>query len=399
MTQRIPHCAHWGAFTLLVDDGKIVGVEPFELDPAPSPIIHAVKDWMDPSHRIGSPMVREGWLKDRENSDRRGRGRERFVPVSWDEAARLVAGEIDRVRQQHGNDSIFAGSYGWTSAGRFHHAQSQVKRLLNLVGGYTGHRDTYSYGAGAVIARHVMGNDADYLGLGTSLDAVATHAEVVMIFGGLTPRTAQSEAGGVARHNLETHLRKLAERKARVVLVSPRRDDTPEWLNADWWPIIPGTDAALLIGIAGEVYAQGRHDADFLARCCSGADEFLAYLGGESDGIVKNADWAASITGIDAARIRQLVPDLCSRRSFITQSWSLQRAVHGEQPWWAGVGPAWGWRRCSARSACPVAAWPSATALRRAPASPSRSAPRRRCRKGRSRTRASFRWPASPTCC
>src|SRR5690606_14533838 len=103
-------------------------------------------------------------------------------------------------------------------------------------------------------------------------------------------------------------------------------------------PIIPGTDAALLIGIAGEVFAQGRHDADFLARCCSGADEFLAYLGGESDGIVKNADWAASITGIDAARIRQLVPDLCSRRSFITQSWSLQRAVHGEQPWWGGVG-------------------------------------------------------------
>ena len=249
-----------------------------------------------------------------------------------------MASEIDRVRQQHGNDSIFAGSYGWTSAGRFHHAQSQVKRLLNLVGGYTGHRDTYSYGAGAVIARHVMGNDADYLGLGTSLDAVATHAEVVMIFGGLTPRTAQSEAGGVARHNLETHLRKLAERKARVVLVSPRRDDTPEWLNADWWPIIPGTDAALLIGIAGEVYAQGRHDADFLARCCSGADEFLAYLGGKPDGIVKNADWASTITGIDAARIRQLVPDLCSRRSFITQSWSLQRAVHGEQPWWAGVG-------------------------------------------------------------
>jgi len=338
MIQRIPHCAHWGAFTILVDGGKIVGIEPFDEDPSPSPIIQSVKDWMDPSRRIAGPMVREGWLSKREGSDRSGRGRERFVPVGWDEAARLVAGEIDRVRRLHGNDAIFAGSYGWTSAGRFHHAQSQIKRLLNLVGGYTGHKDTYSYGAGAVIARHVLGSDADYLGLGTSLEAVSNHAEVVLAFGGLTPRTAQNEAGGIARHNLETHLQRLARRKARVVLVSPRRDDTPEWLNAEWWPIVPGTDAALLLGLAGEVVARGLHDTDFLSRCCSGSDDFLAYLDGRSDGVVKKADWAASITGLDADRIRQLVPELGRRRSFISQSWSLQRAVHGEQPWWAAVG-------------------------------------------------------------
>lgn len=338
MIQRIPHCAHWGAFTILVEAGRIVGIEPFELDPAPSPIIQSVKDWMDPARRIAGPMVREGWLQNRERSDRTGRGRERFVPVSWETAARLVAGEIDRVRTLHGNDSIFAGSYGWTSAGRFHHAQSQIRRLLNLVGGYTGHRDTYSYGAGAVIVRHVLGSDADYLGQGTSLEAVSEHAEVVLIFGGLTPRTAQIEAGGIARHNLETRLRRLAARKAKVVLVSPRRDDTPEWLNAQWWPIVPGTDAALLLGLAGEVVARGLHDTDFLARCCSGSDEFLAYLRGRSDGIVKNAEWAASITGLDAGQIRELVPELRQRRSFITQSWSLQRAVHGEQPWWAAVG-------------------------------------------------------------
>lgn len=338
MIRRVAHCAHWGAFTILVDDeDHIVGVEPFEHDPAPSPQIDAVKDWMDPGRRIDQPMVREGWLRRRGASDRSGRGREAFIPVSWDEATGLVADEINRVRQAHGNDSIFAGSYGWTSAGRFHHAQSQVKRLLNLVGGFTGHRDTYSYGAGAVIARHVMGSDADYQGQGVSLDSVSQHCERLLIFGALSPRTAQIEAGGIGRHLLETHLRRLADRGVPVVLVSPCSDDAPAWLNAEWWPIVPGTDAALLLGMAGELLAQGQHDADFLARCCSGSDPLLAYLRGDSDGVPKNAAWAAEITGLDATRIRALVAQLPGRRSFIAMSWSLQRAVHGEQPWWAAI--------------------------------------------------------------
>jgi len=45
--------------------------------------------------------------------------------VSWDEALDLVAGELGRVKRDFGNQAIFGGSYGWASAGRFHHAQSQ----------------------------------------------------------------------------------------------------------------------------------------------------------------------------------------------------------------------------------------------------------------------------------
>jgi biotin/methionine sulfoxide reductase len=32
--------------------------------------------------------------------------------------------------------AIFGGSYGWGSAGRFHHPQSQLHRFLNCIGGY-----------------------------------------------------------------------------------------------------------------------------------------------------------------------------------------------------------------------------------------------------------------------
>jgi len=33
--QRFPHCSHWGAYTILVEDGRIAGIEPFEHDPSP----------------------------------------------------------------------------------------------------------------------------------------------------------------------------------------------------------------------------------------------------------------------------------------------------------------------------------------------------------------------------
>src|SRR6218665_435551 len=48
--RRVSHCSHWGAYTLLVKDGRIQGVEAFVDDPAPSPIIHSVATWADSAH-------------------------------------------------------------------------------------------------------------------------------------------------------------------------------------------------------------------------------------------------------------------------------------------------------------------------------------------------------------
>ena len=38
----------------------------------------------------------------------KGRGREPFVPVSWERALDLVAGELARVKRDHGHDAIMA---------------------------------------------------------------------------------------------------------------------------------------------------------------------------------------------------------------------------------------------------------------------------------------------------
>ena len=172
-------------------------------------------------------------------------------------------------------------------------------------------------------------------------------------------------------HTLEQQLRQMVARGVKFILVSPLRDDLPDWVPAEWWPIRPNTDAALMLGLAGEIVAAGWHDKDFMARCCSGSDELLGYLGGAQDGVAKNAAWAQQVSSIDAEWTRKLAQRLVETRSMLTVSWSLQRADHGEQPFWAAL-----------------------ALVRR-----SRSPARLSCRRASTPTRISSRWPASPTCC
>ncbi|MCR9001714.1 MULTISPECIES: molybdopterin-dependent oxidoreductase [Enterobacterales] len=332
--RRVSHCSHWGAYTILVEGGRIIGVEPSKDDPNPSPIIHSIKEWAKTDRRVLTPMVRKGWL---ENKNKETRGQEEFVPISWNEAIRLVAGEIQRVKSEFGNEAIFAGSYGWASSGRFHHSSTMLKRMLNLVGGYTGHVDTYSYAAGPVILRHVLGDTDALVGKGTTFDTVAEHSQTLLAFGSLSPRTAQNEAGGSARHSFETSLREITAAGVKIIHISPLRDDIPASAGADWWPVRPNTDTALLLALSCEVVKLGRHDAAFLRTHCSGSEEFLAYLSGDKDGVEKNAAWAAEITELNADWILKLADRISTTRTMIAMSWSLQRAHHGEQPYWAAI--------------------------------------------------------------
>ena len=90
-------------------------------------------------------MFRKSWLEEGPGSKNNLRGIDPFIKVSWEKAEKLIANELNRVRKKFGNSSIYGGSYGWASAGRFHHAQSQLHRFLNCIGGYTRSKFTYSF--------------------------------------------------------------------------------------------------------------------------------------------------------------------------------------------------------------------------------------------------------------
>ena len=104
-------------------------------------------------------MVRAGWLDRGPGPDGR-RGAEPFVPVSWPTAIDLLSRELRRVYDAHGGEAVYGGSYGWASAGRFHHAQSQLHRFLNCLGGFVRGEHSYSNGALTVIMPHVRGRHA-----------------------------------------------------------------------------------------------------------------------------------------------------------------------------------------------------------------------------------------------
>ena len=332
MTEIKPHAAHWGSFDAVVRDRRVVGVQPFARDPFPGSLIEAVPDIVHAPCRIDRPHIRKGWLEGR----RRGalRGGDAFVPVSWDRAVRLVADEVRRVRAEHGPTSIFGGSYGWSSAGRFHHARSQLQRFLGLGGGYTGQVNAYSYAAAQALLPHVLGTNEVLLGRTTDWAAIIRHAKVMLCLGGLPLRNGLVTSGGAGEHANEINLRRAAEAGLRFIQVSPNRADVPDWCKAEWIPIRPGTDTALLLAMAHVVVTDGTQDDAFLATHCTGWDRLRAYITGESDGVAKTPAWAAPITGIPAERIVALAREIAATPAMLTATWSLQRADYGEQPYW-----------------------------------------------------------------
>ena len=124
------HASHWGAFEAEVSGGAVVAVRPYAADTDPSPLLGNIVGSLRHRSRIPQPMIRAGWLDRGPGRDGR-RGAEPFVPVSWPTAIDLLSRELRRVYDSHGGEAVYGGSYGWASAGRVHHAQSQLHRFLN----------------------------------------------------------------------------------------------------------------------------------------------------------------------------------------------------------------------------------------------------------------------------
>lgn len=317
-------------------DGRLE-VRPFAKDPDPNPLIDNFPDALRHRARIARPMVRRGWLERGPGPDPR-RGRDEFVELPWDEALDLLGRELLRVRDDFGPGSLFGGSYGWASAGRFHHAQSQIHRFLNVaMGGYVSSRNTYSAGASEVIVPHVIGDFDGLTKRNVTWDQIEAHTDIIVAFGGMALKNSRVAGGGVSRHIERGAMQRARARGCEFVLVGPLRSDLPEEAEAEWVSCVPGTDTAMMMALVHTLVVEGLHDRAFLDRYTVGWPQFEAYLLGHTDGQPKDADWAASITGVAPGLIRALARRLHGRRALVVVSLSLQRAEHGEQPVWMGA--------------------------------------------------------------
>ena len=335
MTTAVHHLAHWGAFDVDVDGAELAAVRPHPADADPSPLL-ANLDAARHRSRVAAPAVRRGWWEDGPGPDRR-RGDDDWLEVGWDQALDRLAAELARVRAEHGPQAVYAGSYGWASAGRFHHAQSQLRRFFNLFGGATTSVGTYSTGAAEVLLPHVFGTAEGVWRGATAWPVVAAETDLLVAFGGLPEKNSRVSPGGVVEHRVAGHLRKGVARGMRIVSFTPIRDDVAAGLGASWVPLRPGTDVAVMLGLAHVLLAEGLADLDFCSRYCHGVERWADYVLGRRDGPARTPEWAEEVSEVPAATIVELAREMASGRTMVTSSWSLQRAQRGEQPLWASV--------------------------------------------------------------
>ncbi len=336
----IESSSHWGTYVAHVSPaGELLEVSPHADDPDAAPAIANVADAQRARSRVTAPSVRRRWLEHGPGPDpRRGDPDDEYVELDWDTVLDLVAGELDRVRGDHGNAAIFGGSYGWASAGRFHHAQSQIHRFLNRIGGYTGSVNDYSRGASLVLLPHLIGPRTmmELRVKPVAWPEVARHTDLLVSFGGLRRSNAWVVPGGHDRHT-GSELMRRAGASTRVVSLSPAADDAFTDLEAEWIGLMPGTDTAVILALIHVLVSDGLADDAFLERYAVGAEAVRAYVRGDADGSPKSPEWAESISQVPAARIRALAHEMAQGRTLVNVAYAVQRGEHGEQPVFAAL--------------------------------------------------------------
>jgi anaerobic selenocysteine-containing dehydrogenase len=191
--------------------------------------------------RLLYPMKRVG---------RKGEGR--FVRVGWDEALDAVAARLKAVALSDPQAILpysYAGTMGYVQgegmAARFFHrlGAALLDRTICSMAGFTGLK--YTYGAG-------MGFDVDYAG----------EADLILIWG------ANPIVTGIHYWRKAQAARR---RGARLICIDPHRSLTAEKCDQHI-AILPGTDAALALGLMHVLMTEDLLDHDYIARHTLGFD-------------------------------------------------------------------------------------------------------------------------------
>ncbi|MCR9085707.1 MAG: molybdopterin-dependent oxidoreductase [Rhodobacteraceae bacterium] len=335
----VPHAGQTGAFWAMLEDGKFTKAIPrTEFDPRPTEMVTrgAVSRTYSPT-RILYPYVRKSYLEGLQGGEdkRHLRGRDEFVRVDWDTALGLTAKAILDTIDEHGNEAIFSSSYGAWAHGGVLTPNVLQGRFFNLIGGMAVTVGDYSGGAAQVVMPHVVG-DMEVYSRQTSWWQVLQNTQNFVLVG-VDPHKNGRAEGGTADHSMYPRWEAIREAGVKFISINPQRTTTDDWLDAEWVKIVPNTDTALFLAMAQNLVAKRSYDEAFLKSHTVGWERFIDYLEGREDGIPKTPEWAARITGISANKIRQL-SDMCNNeRTQLAGSWAIQRAHHGEMPYWAMV--------------------------------------------------------------
>ncbi|GAA8177041.1 molybdopterin guanine dinucleotide-containing S/N-oxide reductase [Helicobacter pylori] len=328
--ESIPHATHFGPFIAKVQNGVIKDIVPQKSDYNPTMMLKAVVDRVYSDSRVKYPCVRKSFLENKKNH-KELRGREEFVRVSWDVALDLAAKKLKEIPKEN----IYNASYGgWGHAGSLHRCHHLAWRFFNTtLGGAVGTDGEYGNGAAARINPMIVG-DMEVYSQQTTHEEMIKNCKVYVMWGADLFKCNRIDYF-VPNHVNDGYYPKYKRAGIQFISIDPIYTETAQAFNAEWIPIRPNTDVALMLGMMHYLYTSNQYDKAFIAKYTDGFDKFLPYLLGESDNAPKTLEWASQITGVNAEKIKELADLFVSKRTFLAGNWAMQRAQYGEQPDWA----------------------------------------------------------------
>jgi len=334
-TRRYVTNTNGGPLFVYVKDGKIVRMTPIEFgdDDAPPWTIEArgmrftpprqttaaphtlcSKSTVYSPDRLLYPMKRVDFdPKGARNCQNRGiSGYER---ISWDEALDIVAGEIQRVKTEHGQGAIIANHGSHHTWGNIGYYISAAFKFFNTIGYTRVVHNPDSWEGWYWGAMHHFGYS---MRLGQTetyslVEDLLKEAEMVVFW------SADPECTSGSYSAFEGTSRRQWLRKAgiEIVHIDPYYNHTAALLGGKWFAPKPGTDAAMALAIAYVWITESLYDKKFVAERSVGFDVWRDYVLGKEDGVPKTPEWQEPETGIAAKDVRALARRWGTRKTYL----------------------------------------------------------------------------------
>lgn len=292
----------------------------------------AWKQRVDSPNRILYPMKRVDWDPQGERNPQ-NRGKSKFERISWDEALKIIANEVFRIKEQYGMNSILCQSDGHHQVKTVHGPRGCQGWALDQVGGYTMQaRNADSWEGWYWGAKHIWGQDPVGQGNQTNLfKDIAQNTDDLLLWGCDVNTTTWGGGGqGSSRYCFW-----LTEIGVRQIYICPDVNYGAAVHADKWIPILPNTDSALQLAIAYIWITEDLYDKEYIDTHSVGFDWFKYHVMGGDDQTPKTPEWASKICGVSSHKIKALARvwakhnvsiGHCNGGSFIRSTYSHEPA-------------------------------------------------------------------------
>ena len=266
-------------------------------------------------NRVRWPLKRVDWDPNGERNPQ-NRGKSKYVRISWDEAAQLIADELVRMKETYGPEAVLCESDMHGEGKNVSPSHGCPNRLLALMGGYTLQmRNMDSWEGWYWGAKHVWGCEpvGEMTPVANLYPDMAEHSEN-LLFWGCDPETTPL---GVVSYMPSRICYWFSELGKKSIYICPDLNYGAAVHADKWIPILPNTDVALQLAIAHVWITEGTYDKEYVATHTYGFDAFSDYVLGIEDGQPKTPEWAAEKCGVKEWTIKALARDWAKKSTSI----------------------------------------------------------------------------------